>query len=217
MAWWNSRQASMNRMFNGLLHAGLRSHQGDHCGMHVNINTTAFNGTQHLFNFVNLLIANKTWTLRMSQRTVRSSHWASFEERSMQTATSRLRWAQHAFEDGYTSQDRYAVLNASNEGRIEFRLPRGTLRLDRFYKNLEWTAAMIEYTRTAAGDNGYPPPLTSAAFMRWALAQRAEYPNLCAFLDEKFGATSLVKEAVVSAAGSVFAEMSGALAFATGR
>jgi hypothetical protein len=82
---------------------------------------------------------------------------------------------------GRASQDRYCVLNASNEGRIEFRLPRGTLRIDRFYAKLEWTAAMVEYTR----DSGHR--IQVSAFMRW-VAESDEYPELMSFMREKFRA-----------------------------
>lgn len=196
MPWWNSRQESMRRMFDGLLHAGMRSHSGDHCGMHINMNTSAFESASHLFNMLSLMQENKTWALKMSQRTLRSSHWANFENSAISYPTRRLDWARRVIEAGYASQDRYGVFNASNEGRVEFRLPRGTLRIDRFYKNLEWTVSMFEYAKQSS------PSLKPADYMKWALARRVEYPNLCAFLDEKFSRTAVVKQdAVLVAAG----------------
>jgi hypothetical protein len=66
------------------------------------------------------------------------------------------------------------------EGRVEFRLPRGTLRVDRFFKNLQWTVAMVEYTRTAEVLESRPK-----AFMDWTVTKGREYPDLVAFLMER--------------------------------
>jgi hypothetical protein len=69
-------------------------------------------------------------------------------------------------------------VNLGNAGRVEFRAPRGTLRLDRFMAKLEWVAAMVEYTRDATRR---PVP---GAFTQWALAsgEYAEFRTLVADL-----------------------------------
>jgi hypothetical protein len=57
------------------------------------------------------------------------------------------------------------------------------LRLDRFYKNLEWTVGMVEYTRDNKVRGCSPAP-----FMQWVDANKAQYPNLDSFINEKFAA-----------------------------
>lgn len=80
--------------------------------------------------------------------------------------------------------DRYVALNAPqgdhdpSSERFEFRLPRGTLRLDRFYKNLEWVVAMIEFTRESKNTS-------SVVFARYVEKHATEFPNLLAFMGEK--------------------------------
>jgi hypothetical protein len=179
LAYWQAAKPHLSEMFRSLLHGGVRSHDGDTCGLHVNIGTDAFADASHLERFAALVCANPRWSVRMAQRTHESmSHWARFD--ALSTADRRRTWAQQVFAWGYASQDRYTVLNAQNRGRIEFRLPRGTLRVDRFFAKLEWTAAMVEFTRDAAN-----VPQVSA-FVHWCEQRPTEYPALLAFIRERF-------------------------------
>jgi hypothetical protein len=47
-------------------------------------------------------------------------------------------------------------------------------------KNLEWTAAMVEYTRVSDVIGARPK-----AFMEWVMNRKETYPNLTAFLIER--------------------------------
>lgn len=189
LEYWKSRRRSLEAMFTTLLHAGLRSHEGDACGMHVNISTQAFSDADHLFRFATLVHSNKSWSRRMAQRTVHSTnHWARLDQETFTVESYRKDWARNVMRDGCADNDRYSALNGQNTDRIEFRLPRGTLRLDRFYKNLEWTHAMVEYSRTHDIDEMHP-----FRFMTLVVAeQRAMYPNLANFIEEKFSSSLLV-------------------------
>lgn len=179
LAYWHAAKPHLSEMFRSLLHGGIRSHDGDTCGLHVNIGNDAFADASHLERFAALVCANPRWSVRMAQRTHESMrHWARFD--ALSTNERRARWAHDVFSWGFASQDRYTVLNASNSGRIEFRLPRGTLRVDRFYAKLEWTAAMVEFTRDAAN-----VPQVSA-FVHWCEQRPDEYPALLAFVRERF-------------------------------
>jgi hypothetical protein len=186
LAYWRSQRGHLVGMFRGLLHGGMRSHDGDTCGLHVNIGTDAFNGedgrvnADHLYRLATLLHVNPRWSTRMSQRTNASARWARY---TLTDAAERRDWADSIARYGYaTNVDRYSVLNAQNSGRVEFRLPRGTLRYDRFMAKLEWTAAMVEYTRDA--HNVAQP----SAFMRWVAARESEYPYLLGLMRERFNA-----------------------------
>lgn len=183
LAYWRSQRSHIATMFRSLLHGGLRSHDGDRCGLHINIGTDAFGGdANHLERFAALVVANPRWSTRMSQRTHASARqWAPFAT-ALTDPALRREWAESVARYGYASQNRYAVLNASNTGRIEFRLPRGTLRVDRFYAKVEWVAAMVEFTRDASN---VPNP---TAFTAWVQARRSEYPALVRFMRERFPA-----------------------------
>jgi len=180
LAYWRSIRPEVEQMFTMLLHAGYRSHDNDTCGMHVNISRAAFKDPGHLFRFLTLLHADVVWALRMSQRTPGSmKSWASLHHGDTEVKREDMAdkyWRGQEISHG-------AALNCPDEDsgeRFEFRLPRGTLRVDRFYKNLEWTVAMIEFTR-----NGRKSASTPDKFMKWAREQ-GEYPDLVAFLDERF-------------------------------
>lgn len=178
--WWYSRRSQFEFMFTTMLHAGVRSHVGDHCGMHINISMTAFADAAHLSRFAQLVNGNKTWAKSMSQRTHESMHWGKVGEHPFDYAYTIDSWARRMMTAGYTDTDRYSALNGScGGGRLEFRLPRGTLRIDRFYKNLEWTHSMIEYTRQFGDVN-------AATYMRWVMGLD-RYTDLQNFLVERFG------------------------------
>lgn len=182
LAWWHAHLPDLDEMFRDLLHAGYRSHEGDEAGMHINISRTAFADRDHLARFCELVYVNTTWALKMSQRTAESANeWAKLIP--LKDRRRREQWVTEAWDNGNNMHGRYTALNVPDMERFEFRLPRGTLRLDRFMMKLEWTHGMIEYTRDA-GNKPTPP-----AFMAWVLRHKAEeYPYLNLYIIEKFAA-----------------------------
>ena len=178
LTYWQKHKPQLKEMFEMLLHAGYRSHDNDKCGMHINISRNAFDGAEHLYRFMTLLHYSPAWSMRMSQRTRESAlHWAPLEG-SMSRAKYRKDKCRQTFDamrPWYRTTDKYSALNMppAEEGRFEFRLPRGTLRVDRFLKNLEWTVAMIEYTRTSQVATSRPIP-----FMTYVMENKASTQTL---------------------------------------
>lgn len=188
LTYWHRQAKKLDDMFRMLLHAGYRSHDNDRCGMHVSISRSAFEDSAHLFRFLTLLHANPAWALRMSQRSRESAErWAALNcttaQQRRQLAeriTPRETWYHEMQHPGMSN--RYSALNAPHDQpRFEFRLPRGTLRLDRFFKNLEWTAGMVEYTRTCKTASAARPQ----PFMDYVADNVSTYPNLHAFIVER--------------------------------
>lgn len=179
LTYWRAHKRELSDMFRMLLHAGYRSHDNDRCGMHINVSRSAIEDSGHLYRWLTLLNFNPRWSIRMAQRTRESAErWAKL---SLQDAADRQSVARTSFSRYGGSADRYSAVNAPfGESRFEFRLPRGTLRIDRFFKNLEWTVAMVEYTRTAKVADCKP-----TKFMSWVMENRAQYPHLAAFLVER--------------------------------
>lgn len=180
LAYWRAQRPHIVSMFRALLHGGMRSHDGDRCGMHVNIGSDAFADADHLGRFMALVAHNPRWSTRMAQRTNASMRsWARFDEIATPERRERLvnEWRRY----GEASTAHSSCVNLSHRGRVEFRLPRGTLRLDRFYAKIEWVAAMIEYTRDATRATN------PAAFMAWAVAS-GEYPALVEHMRDRFAA-----------------------------
>lgn len=212
LKWWRKNRSRVAEMMKMLLHAGYRSHENDRCGMHINVSRSAFENAKHLYRFLTLVHANPRWSMRMAQRTMESANqWAKLDSRNVDEDTCetlvqgpvtqqvedmdwytgrpatnwdgspRMRTVQTSDWNG--TSDRYVAFNAPySEPRFEFRLPRGTLRVDRFFKNLEWTVGMIEFTRSCKLKEANP-----RKFMAWALANAKTYPDLVAFLKERFG------------------------------
>lgn len=185
LTYWRSKERQVAQMFQMLVHAGFRSYDNDKCGMHVNISRTAIADRDHFYRLLTLLHVSKKWSVRMAQRTLASADsWASF--RYGETADARIEVCDRIF-SGFngaatgSTGEKYLVLNApGREPRFEFRLPRGTLRIDRFFKNLEWTVAMIEFTRDARLMDCHPDN-----FSAWVEKRRIQYPYLAAFLRER--------------------------------
>lgn len=191
MEYWNSKQDKIGEMFTDLLHAGYRSYDTDRCGMHINISKTAFSDDiNHLFRFLSLIYGNPQMSMRLSQRTRSSAQkWATVSEfdnagytmrdvarsviNGMPLASSTSRW--------YQSRPRSTALNAERGSRrLEFRLPRGTLRVERFYKNLEWVVAMVDYSR-----EGQPIDMKAKKFLGYVAERSQQYPNLSTFMKER--------------------------------
>jgi hypothetical protein len=183
LTYWQHHRDELEDMFRMLLHAGYRSHDNDNCGMHVNISRNAFDGPPHLFRFLTLLHANPEWSLRMSQRSRASAdQWAQMD--SLEDPTRRAKASHKSFGRDYpdNGHGKYQCLNTPyGQPRFEFRLPRGTLRIDRFFKNLEWTVGMIEFARDAKVKDCVP-----VKFMDWVWHNDLRYPDLAAFIKEKF-------------------------------
>lgn len=192
LSYWQAMRPKLQEMFDTLRHAGYSSHNGGHCGMHINISRKAFdkNGVRsadHIFRFLTLLTHSTEWSLTMSQRTFNQMQsWATMH--GYTTPEERRRMAeQMARPGGSNGLGHGSMLGTPHDGdRFEFRLPRGTLRLDRFFMKMQWTVAMIEYTRT----NKAMRNMTPKKFMQWVVETQAnEYPDLVEFINEKFAAT----------------------------
>lgn len=210
LTYWHSKADKLAEMFRMLVHGGMRSHDNNKAGMHISISKNAFEDQRHLFRFLTLIHGNAEWSLKMSQRTRSSAEqWASInyladdamreEEVIRIMPTEEQRRTRGYYQLG--SSHRYQAINCPSggihsAGRFEFRLPRGTLRLDRFFKNLEWTVAMIEYTRNTLVEHQ-----KANLFMRWVLSkdQREQYPNLAKFLTERFDDMIIVADDLIPA------------------
>jgi len=175
LTYWQKQAPKLQEMFRLLVHGGFRSHNGGAAGMHINISDDAFEDARHVHRFLTLLYANYEWVLVMSQRT---------HDQASQWATNRPFKLMQAWEMMQPSggTDKYSVVHKPyGQHRYEFRMPRGTLRLDRFLKNLEWTAAMVAFTRIT---NEYTC-LDPYHFTNFASTHQETYSNLLAFLTEK--------------------------------
>jgi hypothetical protein len=179
LSYWHDKAAELTEMFRLLIHAGYRSHNGGRAGMHVNISKDAFSNDKHLHRFLTFLYVNQWWAHEVSQRTSGGANeWAATTSYTLEYAEQML--SRHS----YAPVGKYSVVYSPDYSqRLEFRLPRGTLRVDRFYKNLEWTAAMIAYTRH--NDYAAHNELYARTFVSWVFGYPTVYENLKSFFMEK--------------------------------
>jgi hypothetical protein len=190
---WKSYEGYLQEMFRMLIHAGYRSHNGGRAGMHVSFSKGAVESKAQLGRILRLIYDHPKWSLAMSQRTAESAqHWARLTGFTSGVQSAFLGTLEgQPFHD--SPNDRYIALN-NPEGehnfgqsdtageRYEFRLPRGTLRLDRFLKNLEWVHGMVRFCKEVT-DRSF---ITPAKFMEWVGDRDpVELPHLWKFIQEK--------------------------------
>jgi hypothetical protein len=173
--YWRRHQLQIAEMLKMLVHAGYRSHDTGNAGMHVSFSCSAIGNPAHLERLVAMIGDEESLTMALSQRNRdQVQQWAAMP--------NSYRSASRYIDDLWnkTLDTRYMALNAPpGEARYEFRIPRGTLRPDRFQKNLEWIVSMIEFTRP---EHSYVSTRQYGQFVR--LHER-QYPNLARFMREK--------------------------------
>lgn len=178
LAYWRSIAGPVGGFMRTLIHGGLRAHDGRmSCSMHVNVGRDAFGDAEHLARFIRLATMNPRFTTRMAQRThSQVAQWARYDVYPDMAACQRH--ARNFMHDGYSGTGHGAAVNLESAGRVEFRSPRGTLRLDRFMAKLEWVAAMVEYTRADVAR------VSVGGFVAWVMQRRGEYPEFVTMMSD---------------------------------
>jgi hypothetical protein len=151
---------------NNSLDARVTSYKSGLCGMHVHISRHAFSSDRHIMRFVVAMNEpdNERFVQAIAQRT--SSRWCEIKKK---------------YPDYWQSEGRYEAVNTLCRDTIEVRIFRGSVREDRFFKNLEFCAAFLEWTRKERPVER----LNYRYFVRWVISKRAQYPHLHAYLVEK--------------------------------
>jgi hypothetical protein len=153
------------------LSATVTSYKSGLCGMHVHISRQAFSSDRHIMRFVVAMNEpdNERFVQTIAQRS--SGRWAEIKQKEP---------------DYWQSEDRYEAVNTLPRDTIEVRIFRGSVRADRFMKNLEFCAAFLEWSRKERPVER----LNYRYFVRWVTSKRADYPHLHAYLVEKGFATN---------------------------
>ena len=157
---------------------GLRSWDGDNCGMHVHMSRNALTPLtiQKMKYFLSHPGNNSFITLIAGR------------------SSNRYCQKQGIKPEIYNRSDRYVALNLLNAKTVEYRIFRGTLKKGTFFKNLEFCYALplfclnrrvptdVQNTRQEGViDSQY----TGAAFCLWIAERAKQYPYLHAFLVAK--------------------------------
>lgn len=116
----------------------LRSHDTGVCGLHVHFNRDYFSDNEDLYLTRLLYLTEKFWEelSKFSRRTSHSlNHWA---KRYSAAPEEVVEGSKHG------DYDRYYAINLTNENTIEFRIFRGTLRLETFIATLQLVDTMVK-------------------------------------------------------------------------
>lgn len=112
----------------------LQSWQTGRCGMHVHVSRAGLSQLQlgKMLCFLNDP-ANEGFVCKVAGR--RNSRWSRIEKKKVGDIRRP-----------YAITDRYVALNLCNRRTAEFRIFKGTLSARGFFKNLEFCAALVEFT-----------------------------------------------------------------------
>ena len=124
--------------FKYCINNNLRSHDTGVCGLHVHFNRDYFSDNEDLYLTRLLYLTEKFWDelSKFSRRTSYSlNHWAK-----------RYNAAPEEVVEGskYGDYDRYYAINLTNINTVEFRIFRGTLRLEIFIATLQLVDTMVK-------------------------------------------------------------------------
>jgi hypothetical protein len=153
---------------------GMTGYKTGECGMHIHISRKGLTD-MHIQKMVVFLTSegNKDFITAVAQR-----ESCTYNNR----APKKLSDTYHGKHD---------ALNTASGVTIEVRIFRSTVREDRFFKNLEFVDAMVQWTSFLSYRNlGY------AGFVAWVRDRRKEFPNLFAYLVERGYTTLPLKDIV---------------------
>lgn len=181
IGWIRNNQAAFDPIFK-LTKKGYVSHDSGRCGMHVHMSKDGFTRL-HLMRFIRFFHENEDFILVVSQRGSKEklSRWAGV--RPGDSSDTPVRMAKNKS----MRSERYQAVNLRPPKTVEIRIFRGTLKRERFFKNIEFCQALYEFTLIVSAEQ-----CTLNNFLKFVAVYRKEFPNLYAFLDEKY-AFNLVK------------------------
>ncbi len=167
----------------GLVKKGYVSHDSGLCGMHIHMSKAAFT-PMHLYKFMQFFQKNEDFILVVSQRDAADlARWAAVKYEGV----PKSHMARIAMDKGGHSSRRQAV-NLTPSNTVEIRIFRGTLKKERFFKNLEFCQALYEFTQIVSVAN-----CTLEKFLGFVSLYKREYANLHDFLTERYSFTLLRK------------------------
>lgn len=150
---------------------GYVSHNTNCCGMHIHISKNMFSDL-HILKFLKFFYkTDKAFIQLVSQRTAENlSSWATLNNQDEIMTMAKSKYNYH----------RNSAINLRNDKTVEIRLFRGTLRADRFYKNIEFVQSVYEFTKET-GDKD----IMISKYSDYIRKYKKTYSNLYNFLIEK--------------------------------
>jgi len=151
----------------------IQSFSTSTCGLHVHICRSAnqWKLDQHtialIVCFVNLP-RNRRFIQCIAGRD--SNHYTTFQRKRMATASQR-------------TGEKYEAVNLEHSATLEFRIFKGTLRAQSFFKALEFVVALCEFCRST---HNVRKALSLSAFIRYVRDHDETYPHLDSFISNRW-------------------------------
>lgn len=157
---------------------GLLSHDTDCCGLHIHVERKDLSDLTvgKILSFVNAA-SNADFITAVAGRP--SNRYSSLNpDKKPQDATKKNR-------------SRYEAVNLQNDHTIEFRIFKGTLKPEAFFRNLEFVDAVVEFAKPST--SSLRSMIGTEPFFNFVASNHKKYPNLLKFC-EKFTNKELVKK-----------------------
>lgn len=175
-AWWVKNRGKFDSLFELLPKYGFRSSRTSTCGMHVHLTRTSFH-TSQLYKIIKLVYDHQPWSEKIAQR--QSTQYAAYTINGQERGEMRSLVAK-AQPNSYDDQKYVAINTRSDRNTVEYRLFRGTLRKERFHKNIEFAYATYCYGKDASLKDINPQSFTEFVNKKWR-----SYRNLHSFMKER--------------------------------
>jgi len=167
---------------------GMRSWNTDSCGLHVHVSRSAFGpeGYQtnsnamkylheaHLIRFNKFIYDNQIQVEILAGR--KNNNYASFSDKGRVIPKVKL---------NRQSSGRYSAVNLENRTTVELRMFKGSLRKERVLSAVEFTHAVVEYTRNLKVQAS-KRPFAWSRFTTYVTNNEELYPNLFTIMSESF-------------------------------
>ncbi len=147
---------------------GLVSHDAGCCGLHVHVEKAGLSDLEifKMVAFVNAA-SNREFVEAVARRA--SERYAKLDPNK------------RAKDVVSPPKDRYEAVNLQNDDTVEFRIFKGTLNRDSFFRSLEFVDAVTEFAK--APDVPIRAVHGTGAFFRFVMGRQGEYPLLAKFVD----------------------------------
>lgn len=128
-----------NEMFKNAVCMGFRSHNTRTCGLHIHFNRDFFRENEELYVTRLLYLVEKFWDelVKFSRRDIESlNRWAKKYDKAPEDVVNE--WKTKG-----CYLNRYQAVNLTNDNTIEFRMFRGTLKLNTFIATLQLCHTLV--------------------------------------------------------------------------
>ncbi len=203
--WWKSYRKTITKLLKALVVGGGESGTERRCGLHIHFDNTL--SEEHLVNFCQFIYGNPQYMQKLSRRTESHSHqYASLQVVAPEynhtrqyvgcTCSMCLEGAFRRGAQGVTRNTNKVLvvdhIRATKsaavsiwENTVELRLFAGTLDVNEFYAGLQFTRAVINYTKPTDYDHSKLGNIP--AFKSWlsTTKRQKQYQDLLSIMSNK--------------------------------